>query len=171
MAAMSATARRPRPRTEQRSTGRLGDLIFTGAARGSGSLVIAPVTLIGVFLVAQAIPALLKDQASFLTSREWTVAGDAPRFGIAELAWTTVSASIIAMAIAVPVGVAVALFITTYAPSWLRGPAATMVDMLAAVPPSSTACGRCCPSARSSGRSRTSSSSAWAAYRCSPRRE
>ena len=71
---------------------------------------------------------------SFLTSREWTVAGDAPRFGIAELAWTTVSASIIAMAIAVPVGVAVALFITTYAPTWLRGPAATMIDMLAAVP-------------------------------------
>ena len=135
MAARSATAPAPAPpRTEQRSTGRLGDLIFAGAARGSGVLVIALVTLIGVFLVAQAIPALLKDQASFLTSREWTVAGDAPRFGIAELAWTTVSASIIAMAIAVQVGVAVALFITTYAPSWLRGPAATMVDMLAAVP-------------------------------------
>ena len=73
MAARSAAAPAPAPpRTEQRSTGRLGDLIFAGAARGSGVLVIALVTLIGVFLVAQAIPALLKDQASFLTCLLYT---------------------------------------------------------------------------------------------------
>ncbi|MDQ2756873.1 MAG: phosphate ABC transporter permease subunit PstC [Actinomycetota bacterium] len=116
------------------STGRLGDRLFGGAARGAGLLVIALVTLIGVFLVAQAVPALAKDQASFLTSREWTPGGDAPRFGIVELLWTTVSASLIAMVIAVPVGVAVALFITQYAPPWLRRPAASLVDLLAAVP-------------------------------------
>ncbi len=116
------------------STGRLGDRLFGGAARGAGILVIAMVTLIGVFLLAQAIPALLKDQASFLTSREWAPGGDNPRFGIVELLWTTVTASTLAMLIAVPVGVAVALFITQYAPLWLRGPAASLVDLLAAVP-------------------------------------
>ncbi len=116
------------------STGRLGDRLFGGAARGAGILVIAMVTLIGVFLLAQAIPALLKDQASFLTSREWAPGGDNPRFGIVELLWTTVTASTLAMLIAVPVGVAVALFITQYAPLWLRGPAAGLVDLLAAVP-------------------------------------
>jgi phosphate transport system permease protein len=51
-----------------------------------------------------------------------------------ELLWTTTTASIIAMAIAVPIGVCVALFITEYAPQWLRRPAATLVDLLAAVP-------------------------------------
>ncbi len=116
------------------STGRLGDRLFGGAARGAGILVIAIVTLIGVFLLAQAIPALLKDQASFLTSREWAPGGDTPRFGIVELLWTTVTASTLAMLVAVPVGVAVALFITQYAPLWLRGPAASLVDLLAAVP-------------------------------------
>ena len=116
------------------STGRVGDRLFAGASRGAGLLVVAVVTLIGVFLVAQAVPALLKDQAGFLTSREWAPGGDAPRFGIVELLWTTVAASTIAMIIAVPVGVAVALFITQYAPRWLRRPAASLVDLLAAVP-------------------------------------
>jgi phosphate transport system permease protein len=116
------------------STGRLGDQLFAGASRGAGLLVIALVTLIGVFLLAQAIPAILKDEASFLTSREWSPGGEAPRFGIVELLWTTVASSTIAMVIAVPFGVAVALFITQYAPSWLKRPAASLVDLLAAVP-------------------------------------
>jgi len=115
-------------------TGRLGDRLFGGAARGAGLLVIALVTLIGVFLLWQAVPALARNEANFLTSREWVVAGDHPRFGIVELLWTTVASSLIAMAIAVPVGVCVALFITQYAPRWLSRPAASLVDLLAAVP-------------------------------------
>ena len=102
--------------------------------KASGIIVVALVTLIGVFLVSQAIPSLLKNQANFLTSREWQVAGDNPRFGILELLWTTVTASMIAMILAVPVGVGVALFITEYAPRWLSRPAASLVDLLAAVP-------------------------------------
>lgn len=123
-----------RPGPDLASTGRLGDRIFGGAASAAGIVVIALVTLIGVFLLAQAIPALARDQVGFLTSREWNVDGDQPRFGIVELLWTTVSSSVIAMLIAVPVGVGVALFITQYAPRWLRRPAASLVDLLAAVP-------------------------------------
>ena len=117
-----------------RSTGRIGDVIFGRSAAGAGWVVVALVTLVGVFLVSQAIPALAKNEASFLTSREWTVGGDNPRFGILELLWTTVMASLLAMALAVPIGVCVALFITEYAPGWLRRPAASLVDLLAAVP-------------------------------------
>lgn len=115
-------------------TGRIGDRIFGGAARGAGVLVIALVTLVGVFLLWQAVPALQNDHVNFLTSREWSVDGPQLRFGITELLWTTVVTSLIAMLIAVPVGVAVALFITQYAPRWLAKPAATLVDLLAAVP-------------------------------------
>lgn len=115
-------------------TGRLGDRLFGGAARGAGVLVISLVTLIAVFLLSQALPALVKNKANFLTSSEWTVGGDSPRFGIANLAWVTISSSVIAMAIAVPVGVCVALFITQYSPAWLSRPAAALIDLLAAVP-------------------------------------
>jgi phosphate transport system permease protein len=125
---------RPNLEGDSASTRRVGDRIFAGATRGAGLLVIGVVTLIGVFLLAQAVPALLKDQANFLTSREWAPGGDAPRFGIVELLWTTVASSAIAMVLAVPVGVAVALFITQYAPRWLKRTAASLVDLLAAVP-------------------------------------
>lgn len=110
------------------------DRLFAGAAGGAGILVIALVTLIGVFLLWQAVPALRANEANFLGSREWSVATSPPRFGIAEFLWTTVASSVIAMALAVPIGVALALFLTQYAPGWLRRPAAALVDLLAAVP-------------------------------------
>ena len=116
------------------STGRLGDRLFGGAARGAGLLVITLVVLIAAFLLSQAVPALARNEASFLTSTEWSVDGAHPRFGIANLLWVTVRSSVIALAIAVPLGVAVALFITQYAPRWLSRPAASLVDLLAAVP-------------------------------------
>jgi phosphate transport system permease protein len=114
--------------------GQLGDRLFGGAARGAGLIVITMVTLIAVFLLSQALPVLARDKANFLTSTEWAVGGDDPRFGIATMLWVTVASSVIAMCLAVPIGVGVALFVTQYAPRWLSQPAATLVDLLAAVP-------------------------------------
>ncbi|GAA2167647.1 phosphate ABC transporter permease subunit PstC [Pedococcus bigeumensis] len=120
---------------DRAGTGRLGDRAFAAAAKGSGALVIGLVTLVGVFLLWKAIPAIAADKVNFLTSRQWAVGdSDNLRFGIVELLWTTVAASTIAMVIAVPVGVCVALFITQYSPRWLARPAANVIDLLAAVP-------------------------------------
>ena len=60
-------------------------------------------------------------------------AGDL-RFGIAALLWTTVMISILAMLLAVPLAVGIALFITQYAPARLARPVAYVVDLLAAIP-------------------------------------
>ena len=116
------------------STGRLGDRLFAALAVGAGLLVVAMVVLVGVFLVSQALPALTKNQANFLTSTQWQVDGSQLRFGIANLLWTTVIISLVAMAIAVPVAIGVALFLTQYAPKRLASPFAALVDLLAAVP-------------------------------------
>ena len=113
---------------------RAADTVFLGLSVGAGSIVIALVTLIGVFLLMQAIPALAKNEANFLTSSEWVPGGEHPRFGIASMLWVTVSSSLIALIVAVPLGVGVALFLTQYAPPWLKQPAAALVDLLAAVP-------------------------------------
>ena len=119
---------------DRASTGRLGDRIFSGTARGASLLVIAIVTLVGVFLISQAVPALAKDKVNFLTSTQWNVDATPLQFGIANLLWVTVLSSAIALVAAVPLGIGVALFITQYAPKWLKGPAASLVDLLAAVP-------------------------------------
>src|SRR5450759_5949646 len=103
---------------DRASTGRgqLGDRLCGGTARCAGVLVSAMVTLIAVFLLSQALPALAKDNVNFLTSTAWNVDGTPLQFGIANLLWVTVLSSAIAMLIAVPLGVGVALFITQYAP-------------------------------------------------------
>jgi phosphate transport system permease protein len=140
--AVSAAAELPNPKgpgpflqaRATAGTGRLGDRLFGGTARGAGVLVIAMVTLIAVFLLSQALPALAKDNVNFLTSTAWNVDGTPLQFGIANLLWVTVLSSAIAMLIAVPLGVGVALFITQYAPIWLSRTAASLVDLLAAVP-------------------------------------
>jgi phosphate transport system permease protein len=121
-------------RADRASTGRLGDRLFGGAALGAGWIVIAIVALVGAFLVSQAVPALAKNHASFLTSRVWDVDGSRLQFGIADLLWVTVISSAVAMLIAVPVSIGVALFLTQYAPQRLARPFAALVDLLAAVP-------------------------------------
>ncbi|NHN55498.1 phosphate ABC transporter permease subunit PstC [Calidifontibacter sp. DB0510] len=122
-----------KPEGDNASTGRLGDRIFGGTATFAGLSVIAIVVLIGAFLVVQALPALTSNNANFLTSRDWQTS-DPMRFGVLELLWTTVSTSLVALIIAVPFSVAIALFLTQYAPAWLARPAAALVDLLAAVP-------------------------------------
>ncbi len=109
------------------------DRIFRWLMTGSGLLVVAMVVLIAIFLSAEAIPALLVNNANFFTSRDWVTA-QPMSFGILQLLWTTVATSLVALVVAVPVSICVALFLTQYAPTWLARPAAALVDLLAAVP-------------------------------------
>ncbi|MHA3702802.1 phosphate ABC transporter permease subunit PstC [Jatrophihabitans sp. YIM 134969] len=111
---------------------RLGDRLFGGTATASGVFVVLVIAAVAAFLLIKALPAITGDDANFLTSREWNVEGN--RFGIAALLWVTVISSVIAMVLAVPVGVGIALFITMYAPPKLSGAVARVVDLLAAIP-------------------------------------
>jgi phosphate transport system permease protein len=111
-----------------------GDRIFAGLSAGSGVVVVALIAAVAVFLLAQALPALTIDDANFLTDRVWEVSDTPVRFGIPDLLWVTVVSSIVAMALAVPVAIAVALYLTQYAPARLARPFASLVDLLAAVP-------------------------------------
>ena len=117
-----------------RGRDRWADRLFRVTATGAGLAVVVGVCLVGAFLVVQAVPALARNDANFLTSRVFEVDGGTLRFGIADLLWTTVASSVLALLMAVPVAVAVALFLTQYAPRRVAGPAAVLVDLLAAVP-------------------------------------
>lgn len=124
-----------RPSGDLAGGGRLGDRIFSGLATGSGVFVVALIAGVGAFLLAQALPALMDNQANFLTDRVWAV-DDAEnlRFGIPDLLWVTVLSASMAMLIAVPIAIGVALCLTQYAPKRLARPFAYLVDLLAAVP-------------------------------------
>ncbi|EDY44863.1 phosphate ABC transporter permease subunit PstC [Streptomyces sp. SPB074] len=117
-----------------RGSRHLGDRVFLGLSRGSGILLLVVMAAIAVFLAYRSSLILTKNHGNFFTTFEWNPTAMPPVFGIAVLAFGTVVSSVIAMALAVPVSVGIALFLTHYAPRAARGPISYVIDLLAAVP-------------------------------------
>lgn len=113
---------------------RRADRLFRLVAAAAGSTVVASIVLIAVFLLIKAIPSLQANEANFFTSAKFDTSGDKLAFGIRDLFMVTVLSSISALALAVPIAVGIAVFITQYAPKRLARPFGAMVDLLAAVP-------------------------------------
>ena len=110
----------------------IGDRIYDWAITSFAAVV--PIVLIAIFLALAigAWPALRMFGASFLLSSEWNpVAGT---FGVAPALYGTLLSSLIALIIATPLALGVAVFLSELAPPWLRQPVAFTVDLLAAIP-------------------------------------
>ena len=123
----------PKPGLQQ--GGRWGDRIFGSVALAAGATIIGAIALMALFLIIQAVPSLQANKANFITSSEFnTTDADNLRFGIAELFQVTILSSLFALAIAVPIAVGIATFLTNYVPRRLARPFGLLVDMLAAVP-------------------------------------
>ncbi len=118
----------------QAAPAQIGDRVFRGLARGSGLTLLLVMAAIAVFLTWQAWVAVSADAGNFLTTFDWNVNADPPVFGIAVLAFGTIVSSIVAMALALPVAVGIALFISHYAPRRVAAPLGYLIDLLAAVP-------------------------------------
>ena len=69
---------------------------------------------------------------SFVTGKDWDVVG--AKFGAFVPIYGTLVTSAIALIIAVPVSIGIALFLTDIAPRWSRGPIAIAIELLAAIP-------------------------------------
>jgi phosphate transport system permease protein len=113
---------------------RAGDRIFAGLAGGASGFVIALVVLVAIFLIVKSVRSIADDKVNFLTSTEWSPTVGNLRFGVAPLLYTTVMISLVALIIAVPIAIGIALFITQYAPRRLAKPVAYVIDLLAAIP-------------------------------------
>jgi phosphate transport system permease protein len=93
-----------------------------------------PVLLLLIFAAVgvAAWPALREFGVGFITSSDWDpVKG---RFGAAPALYGTVVSSAIALVIATPLALGSAIFLSEFAPRWLRQPVAFTVDLLAAIP-------------------------------------
>jgi phosphate transport system permease protein len=89
---------------------------------------------VGVFLFLRAGDAFDVAGWSFFTTEEWRTDVDPPEIGVLGLVCGTVVVAIIAVVIAVPLGVCAALFITDYASGRWRSMLTALVDLLAAIP-------------------------------------
>ncbi|MGK5679499.1 phosphate ABC transporter permease subunit PstC [Actinoplanes sp. URMC 104] len=107
---------------------------FKGLSVAAGAMVLVIIVAIAVFLISKAVPAINADTENFLTYKQWFPNETEPKFGIAVLAFGTVLTSIIALLVAVPIALGIALFLSHYAPKRLATPLGFVIDLLAAVP-------------------------------------
>ncbi len=110
-----------------------GDRVFRTLATAATSFSLVIVGITFVFLVNESRPALESAGVwSFFTTSVWNPT--VGKFGVLGLLEGTLIISAIAMVVGVPLALAMALFINEYAPSWLRSPLTSIIDLLAALP-------------------------------------
>ena len=111
---------------------RLGDAFFHKLTLSAALFVLILLGAIIAALVAGAAPALSKFGLAFLYSERWSVNNEI--FGALSPIYGTLVSSLIAMMIAVPVGLGIAIFLTELCPMSLRRPIGVAIELLAGIP-------------------------------------
>lgn len=109
-----------------------GDWLFQSLALAAGLSLVGLVVAMSLYLLDAAWPAITHFGPGFLTSSTWDPVRSV--FGALPAIYGTLLTSAIAMLVAVPMSLGVAIFLADLAPWWLRGPASFLVEMLAAIP-------------------------------------
>jgi phosphate transport system permease protein len=113
-------------------TQRLQDFIFHKVTLVFAMTVLVALIGIIISLFINAWPTLEKFGFKFFYTVEWDIINE--EFGAAIAIFGTLASATIALAIAVPLGFGIAIFLTETCPIWLRRPLGTAVELLAAVP-------------------------------------
>lgn len=111
--------------TEQ--TSKLGDRIFGGMSLGAGILILITLAAVALFLITEAWPTFFADESEFSGNKSFISY-------VGPLLFGTIWAAFLALLIALPTAVAVALFISHYAPKRLAVTCGYFIDLLAAIP-------------------------------------
>jgi phosphate transport system permease protein len=111
---------------------RLGDSIFRNLTRLAAIVVLILLGGVIVALISGAMPALQQFGFSFLIEERWNPVTE--RFGAIAPIYGTIMTSFIAMFIAVPVGLMIAMFLTELCPQSLRRPIGIAIELLAGIP-------------------------------------
>jgi phosphate transport system permease protein len=111
---------------------RVPDIAFKWVAALAAVMIVALIILVGWQLYAGSRLSIAKFGAGFLWSSEWDPVQE--KFGALPFIFGTLVSSLLALLIAVPLGVATALFLTELAPLKVRQPIVMAIEMLAAVP-------------------------------------
>lgn len=112
------------------SNSRFGNRLFAGLSTGAGIAILATLVAVAGFLLIEAWPAIVAPEEEVA---EFTTGPNLVNY-ILPLAFGTILAALIALLIAVPLSLGIALFIAHYAPKSISSPVAYMIDLLAAIP-------------------------------------
>ena len=109
-----------------------GDTSFRWLTRSAAIAVLIILGGIIFSLVYGSLPALRAFGFNFLVDESWNPVTE--KFGAIAPIYGTIVTSLIAMLIAVPVGLMIAVFLTELCPMWLRRPIGIAIELLAGIP-------------------------------------
>ena len=109
-----------------------GDLIFENMTRFFAFIVLAIVFLMAIEMVRQSLPTIKAFGFGFITSQEWDPVNE--KYGALPFIFGTLFSSLVALLIALPLSLGVAVFLSEISPKWLEQPLSLMVELLAAIP-------------------------------------
>lgn len=122
-----ATTEAPPTKRADPSTGRIGDVVFRLLTRSSGVLIMLALAGVAIFLLIEGLPALGNSgESAYGKDSIWAFVGP--------LLFGTLLAAFIAMLIAAPLSIGVALVISHYAPRRIAKTIGWLIDLLAAIP-------------------------------------
>ena len=114
-------------------TGRnLGDYIFENITRFFAFILLSLVLIMLYEMLRQSLPSIEKFGWGFITSQAWDPVQD--DFGALPFIFGTLYSSLLALIIALPLSVGIAVFLSEFAPKWLEQPMSLLVELLAAIP-------------------------------------
>jgi len=122
----------PAPDELRRRGVRRGDGRFRGVSLRAARAAAALLGRIAWKVRDLAWPAIKEFGLSFVWTEAWNPVTDS--YGALAFVYGTVMTSLIALVLATPLSIAIALFLTELSPRRLAGPIATMVELLAAIP-------------------------------------
>jgi phosphate transport system permease protein len=111
---------------------RVGDAVFRHMTRAAAVGVLLLLSSVIVALVVGSLPAFRAFGFGFLITSRWNPVTE--HFGALAPIYGTLVTSLIAMLIAVPVGLMIAFFLTELCPQWLRRPIGIAIELLAGIP-------------------------------------
>src|SRR5262249_14863196 len=94
--------------------------------------IVAALAGITMEMVSQSLPTLRRFGLGFIVGTNWDPVRE--EFGALPYIFGTVVSSLLALALAVPVALGIAIFLSELAPTWIRRPLGFMVELLAAIP-------------------------------------
>ena len=109
-----------------------GDRLYRALLTGLGLLLPLLLLAFVVELATNAWPSIQRFGWAFLWNSTWDPVAEI--YGAAPMIFGTLVSSLLALLIAVPLSLGVAIFLTEFAPKWMRQPVAFLVELLAAIP-------------------------------------
>jgi phosphate transport system permease protein len=111
---------------------RFADSLFYVAMLACGMCILALVIIIVYQLSTKSALSWHAFGWKFFFQSDWDPVND--KYGALPFVYGTIVSSLLALAIAVPLAIGVAVYITEMSPPWLRGPLAFTTELLAAIP-------------------------------------